>query len=156
MTLLVRIVTTAFLVGSASLCSCTPDLGRDVPITDLWTKADLNREYAATTGVLRISGGLMGSTSCKGSSCTLYLDVPDPAWKPASGATTSIRIEVMTGTGENEMAPLPDKYSTSDLKVKGMGGKIFSNGDKVKVSGKFKCEASSMPCSIYAERFDAP
>lgn len=139
-----------------ALAACTPDLGRDVPITDLFTKTDLNREYVAVTGVLRVNAGIAGRTSCRDNYCSLYLDVPDPSFKAPADLSSSIRIEVHESTHENAMAPLPDGYKTSDLKVKGMGGKIFSHGDKVKVSGKLKCEKDLMPCSMYAERFDAP
>lgn len=138
-----------------ALAACTPDPGKSVPITDLWTNTTLDREYVAVTGVLRVNTGIAGRTSCTNNYCTLHLEVPDAAWKPPSGSNNSIRIEVHESTHENAMAPLPDKYTEADSKVTGTGGTVFHHGDKVKVSGKLKCEKDLMPCSMYAERFDA-
>jgi hypothetical protein len=139
------------LLSSAAMPSCTPKVGKDVPLEDLLTAASLHGAYVATTGELRVSAGLMGSTSCDATRCKLKLRGADPG--------KEITIEVTVGDGENEMAPLPEKYSKADLKVMGMGGKPFADGDSLKVSGTVRCRGNNgeerLPCSIYAERLDA-
>jgi hypothetical protein len=132
-----------------------------VPLTSLFTDAKLHKKYAMVTGVLGISSGFMGSTTCKTGRCDLELSVPDAGWKPPKGSSlTSIRIGVSVGSGENEMAELPAKYSRADLKVKAMGGKVLSAGARVQVSGTLRCHGNNgedqLPCSMEVDRVDAP
>lgn len=141
-----------------ALGGCTPEQGEAVPIAQLFTNAKLHKKYATVTGVLGISGGIMGSTSCKGGRCTVELEAPASAEKNAKDAKT-IRVSLDVGSGENQMAPLPDKYSRKDLKVKAMGGKVLSAGDTVKVSGHIYCHGNNgedvLPCKMDVDRVDA-
>lgn len=150
----------AVLCAASMLCGCKPEQGEAVPITQLFTDAKLHGKYATVTGTLGISTGIMGSTSCKAGHCTLELRVPEPGWKPPGGGLASIDIEVSVGSGENEMAELPAKYSKTDVKVKAMGGKVIAYGERVKVSGKLRCHGNNnedrLPCSMSVERIDAP
>ena len=144
----------------SALAGCTPKQGEPVPLTHLFTDAKLHKKYAMVTGVLGISGGIMGSTSCKSGRCKLELSVPDAGWKPPKGVSSTVTIEVGVGSGENEMAELPDKYKRTDVKVKAMGGKVLAAGDHVKLSGDLRCHGNngedSLPCSMDVDRIDVP
>jgi hypothetical protein len=145
---------------AAALAGCTPEHGEAVPVTQLFTDAKLHKKYAMVTGVLGISGGIMGSTTCKAGRCDLQLSVPDAGWKPPKEVSSTIRVSVGVGSGDNEMAALPSKYSRTDLKVKAMGGKVLVAGDRVKLSGNLHCHGNngedSLPCSMYVDRIDVP
>lgn len=147
-------------VAAGGMAGCTPELGETVPITQLFTDAKLNKKRVTVTGVLGISGGIMGSTSCKSGRCDLQLSVPDPGWKPPKDVVNVVTIRVAVGSGENEMASLPAKYSRSDVKVKAMGGKVLSAGERVKVTGNLHCLGNNnedhLPCSMYVDRIDVP
>lgn len=147
-----------FALVMMSACQSKP--GEDVPITQLFTDAKLHGKYAAVTGTLSISVGIVGSTSCKAGRCKLQLNVPDPGWKPPKDSVSTISIEVTQGSGESEMAPLPDKYSKGDVKVKAVGGKVIGFGERVKVSGNLHCHGNNgedrLPCSISVARIDTP
>lgn len=142
------------------LAGCTPKEGEPVNITQLFTDAKLDKKYGAVTGIVGISTGIMGSTSCKGGRCNIELKVPDSAWKAPKGMLGFVKLDVGVGSGENEMAELPDKYSKADLKLKAMGGKILKAGDKVKVSGTLYCHGNNnedrLPCEIRVDRIDVP
>lgn len=151
---------TLALVLALAASGCTPNVGEPVALTRLFTDAKLHGKYAAVTGLLEISTGIMGSTTCKAGTCNLRLAVDDPKWKPPTGALTSVSITLDVGSGENRMAELPDKYSKKDLKVKAMGGKTFAAGDRVKLSGNLRCHGNngedSLPCSMRVDRVDPP
>ncbi|MFT3774653.1 MAG: hypothetical protein QM820_55590 [Minicystis sp.] len=152
--------TLASIYLAAMLSGCTPEQGQAVPITQLFTDAKLHGKHAAVTGTLGISTGIMGSTSCKAGRCKLQLGVPDPGWKPPKDTVGTVTIEVSTGSGENEMAELPEKYAKTDVKVKAMGGKVIAFGERVKVSGKLHCHGNNgedrLPCSMSVDRIDTP
>ena len=122
----------------ATGAGCTPEQGEAVPITRLFTDAKLNKRYVTVTGVLGVSGGIMGSTSCKKGRCDLELSVPDAGWKPPKGVTSTAKASFSVGSGENQMAELPDKSARADVKVKAMGGKVLKVGDHVKLSGNLQ------------------
>jgi hypothetical protein len=149
----------ALALVSAS-AGCTPELGESTPATKLFTDAKLSGKYVTVTAVLGVSGGIMGSTSCSKGRCDLEISPPDAGWKPPKGVTSTAKASFSVGSGENEMAELPDKYAKSDVKVKAMGGKVLKVGDKVKLSGNLHClnggNQDSLPCSIYVKRIDAP
>ncbi|APR76571.1 Hypothetical protein A7982_01918 [Minicystis rosea] len=155
-----RVVQACFASCLVSVLGCTPEQGEAVPITQLFTDAKLHKKYATVTGVLGISGGFMGSTTCKSGRCKVELSVPDAGWKPPKDVRSTIEISVGVGSGENEMAALPDKYSRADLKVKAKGGKVLSAGDRVKVSGNLRCHGNNgedvLPCKMDVERIDVP
>lgn len=146
--------------AASSVAGCTPEQGQPVEITQLFTDAKLHKKYATVTGVLGISTGVMGSTTCKAGRCKLELSVPDPAWKAPKDTVSTVSISISVGSGQNEMAELPDKYSKTDVKVKAMGGKTLAAGDTVKLSGPLDCHGNNgedrLPCSMYVERIDAP
>jgi hypothetical protein len=144
----------------SSIAACTPEQGEVVPATRLFTDAKLTKKYVTVTAVLGVSGGIMGSTSCRKGRCDLEISVPEPGWKPPKGVISTAKASFSVGSGENEMAELPDKYSRADVKVKAMGGKILKVGDRVKLSGHAHClnggNEESLPCSIYVDRVDVP
>jgi hypothetical protein len=149
------------LLALTAFVGCTPKLGEEVPLGDLFTKAELDGKYVTTTGLVRISTGIVASTSCTTSTCTIDLWLPEGEKNAVEKRddVRSLQMEVAVGSGENEMAELPDKYSKADLKVKAMGGRVLVHGDKVKVSGKLHCKNGSepsLPCKIRVDRIDAP
>jgi len=151
----------ALALGLASaFTGCTPEQGEAIQITRLFTDAKVHGKYATVTGVLGVSGGIMGSTSCSKGRCDLELSVPDAGWKPPKGVTSTAKVSFSVGSGENEMAELPDKYSRADVKVKAMGGKVLKVGDRIKVSGNLHClnggNQDSLPCSMWVKRVDVP
>jgi len=148
-------------MGLLSAAGCSPpEQGEVVPATQLFTNAKLHHKYVTVTGVLGISGGFMGSTTCKAGRCDLELAPPEPGWKPPKEVRSTTTIRVSVGSGPNEMAELPAKYSRADLKVKTMGGKVLSAGDRVKVSGNLDCHGNNgedrLPCHMDVARIDAP
>lgn len=157
--LLRAVMSGAVLILGLSVAGCTPKLGEEVPLTDLFSKADLDGKYVTTTGRVRVGVGLMGSSSCDRTSCTLDLAFPEGAAAPAGSARKSLTLYTQVGSGENEMSELPDKYSKEDLKIKVMGGKVVGHDALVKVTGKLKCklgDEASLPCSMRVDRIDAP
>jgi hypothetical protein len=150
----------ASLVLVSAVAGCKSEQGEPVPITQLFTDAKLHKKYAMVTGVLGISSGIMGSTSCTSSRCNLELSVPDAGWTAPKDTVSTVTIRVSVGDGENEMAELPDKYSRADVKVKAVGGKVLTAGDSVKMSGTLRCHGNNgedhLPCLMDVDRIDAP
>jgi hypothetical protein len=145
------------LLALPLLSGCTPKLQNETPLPELFTNAELDGKLVTTTGLLRLSTGMMGKTSCEGSRCSLDLWLPDGSAE--IGHSKSIRVNMLTGTGENQMAELPEKYAKTDLKVKAMGGKIIAHGDKTKLTGTLRCKIGSepsLPCSMDVDRVDVP
>lgn len=143
-----------WLLALTAAVGCTPKLGEEVPLQDFFTKAELDGKYVTTTGQVRLAAGIAQSTSCTRVSCNIDLWLVDWETRPRD-ERKSVAIEVDVGTGENEMAELPDSYSKADLKVKAMGGKVLAFGDKVKVSGNLHCKNGSepsLPCKMRVDR----
>lgn len=149
----------AITMGLTTLSGCTPKLGEEHPIDDLWNNAELDGKYVTTTGIVGLSVGIMGSSSCDRTSCTLRFSRPEDVASAHPGTHPTGTLRVQVGNGENEMAELPDKYSKEDLKIKAMGGKVLKHGDTMKVTGKLRCKLGaepSLPCTIDVSRFDVP
>ncbi len=145
------------LLALPLLSGCTPELQKETPLAELFTNAELDGKLVTTTGLLRLSTGIMGTSTCQGARCSLDLWLPDDAAK--INDTKSLTVKLTTGSGENAMAELPDKYAKTDLKVKAMGGKVLAHGDKAKVTGKVKCKNGSepsLPCRMDVDRVDVP
>ena len=154
-----RLIFLGILVSTALVTACSPPkLGKPVDLPDLIAnEGKFDGEYITTTGLIRMSGGIMASTTCDGSSCKIELLRSDFA-HVQPGVRFDIRLEVSTGSGENEMERLPDKYSKADLKIRAMGGKLVGYDANVKVSGKERCKKhqdGSDYCFLDVDRIDA-
>jgi hypothetical protein len=151
--------TSLLAVLALVFAACTPEQGQSVPLTQLFTDAKLHKKYVSVTGVLTLSSGIMGSTSCTASRCKIELSVPDKGWKPPKDTRSTVVIEVAVGSGKNEMAELPAKYTRADLKVKTMDGKVLGHGSSAKLSGSLDCHGNNgedwLPCKLHVERVDA-
>jgi hypothetical protein len=82
---------------------------------------------------------LMSGTTCSSQSCGLLLENPD---KPSQNMT----IFVTVGNNPNQMKPLPDPYTKSDIQVYLNDGSIAVVYYRIRVTGRVCTTKSNEPC----------
>ncbi len=114
------------VAGSLLLtAACGPKERPLVPLEEVCSVSEHMR-------AVRTSGYLLGpgnSMICDGETCEMVLS------NVRAGGTTSIRVDLRTGTGNNKMVEPPDDYQDADLVFVDNEGNTHRVGDWVTVQG---------------------
>lgn len=121
-----KIMHWTFAVCSLALISaCGPKERPLVPLEEVCTVSEHSR-------AVRTSGYLLGpgnSMICDGETCEMLLS------NVRAGGTTTIRVDLRTGTGRNKMVEPPDNFQDSDLVFMDNEGNTHRVGEWVTVQG---------------------
>jgi len=164
--------TTVILTGSIAKSSGTPyanhlschmSVGKiEIPVGPLTTPTPLftatpvttTFENVCTSKARRVTvqgrfSSLSSSTLCSSTSCILYFE-------GVKGQGPKILIAgIHLGHGNNQMEPLPESYSDSDLKIHSVEGKIVGVGDEVLLTG-WSSFGPSGGCTLDVELISLP
>ncbi len=73
----------------------------------------------------------------------------------APGADDGFSVDVIEGDGKNELSPLPDSYTDSDMKIQTDSRETITQADKVRITGDLSVSqdpvSNDMVCYMYVD-----
>lgn len=138
----------AFFAVTAVACGAPPQPGTPVTFDDFCDpKYDLPSDALADAPLPRmtIDGYLVPPSMFSLCSDTCSFDLAEQP----DGSGRSIRYSVRVGSSNNQLARLPERFESSDFKLKTNSGDILGFGDKVRLTGQRLGNSAENSCQLY-------